>query len=360
MNDHTIDPRVIDKIRKLMALAGDAGATEGEASVAASKAQSLMEAHNLSIASIEAAGGSSGVDGKRVKDTADDKKYRTVYVWQRDLMKSIAELNFCHCSLRWQSRSNTSDTFAGYELIGRAANVASTRVMFEYLTQTIDRLARQEAVLEGEHIFSKFAASFREGAAGRVVDRLKYKRREAVSQAETKAKEEAARRSHPSYAGSTLSAIILTDVIQDEADLNEDMRCGRDPGTTSSLRRKRAAKEAAVQAKIKEVQDAGYSWDVAWRVANGAMLEEAIHLEKVAENARMERAAKEKPETEAQARKRREREERESDRYWEQERNRQRKEEARIDSRGFRRGQDAGKDIGLDAQIDAKTNRRLG
>ncbi len=358
-----LDPRVIDKIRKLLAIASDKSVTESEASTFAAKAQTLMEQHNLSMASVEAAGGSSGDDGKRVKDAADDKKHRTVYVWQRNLMKSIAELNFCHCALRFENRYRASPVFAGYDLIGRSANVASTRVMFDYLTQAIDRLAREEAVVEGEHVFSKFACSFREGAAVRVVERLEAKREEALRAAEVEAKEEAARRSHPAHASTTLPAVILTDFVQDEKDLNEDMRRGLEPGTTGRKRREREALDASRDARMKELQEAGHPWDVAWNVVyRGMDVSEAIEHERkndAEREAREEAKKQEKPETEAQARKRREREERESNRYWEQASRRAEREARRIDSRGYRRGQDAGRDIGLDQQIDVKSSRRI-
>lgn len=66
-------------VNKLLALAKDSGATEAEASLAAEKAQELMTQHNLSMANIEAAGGQSGDDGKRVKDGVGN---RASYKWQ--------------------------------------------------------------------------------------------------------------------------------------------------------------------------------------------------------------------------------------------------------------------------------------
>ena len=62
-----IDRKTLDKIRKLMNLAKDGGATEGEASVAMEKAREIMATNNLSMAQLEASGKSGGEGSNRLR-----------------------------------------------------------------------------------------------------------------------------------------------------------------------------------------------------------------------------------------------------------------------------------------------------
>src|SRR4051812_48343500 len=97
-NDPNLDS-VINRIQKLMALTEGRGATEAEAALAASHVQRLLAEHNLSMAHIEASGGSSGADGKRERTGVNRKQ---VYKWQRELMAALAELNYCKPLTKWE------------------------------------------------------------------------------------------------------------------------------------------------------------------------------------------------------------------------------------------------------------------
>jgi hypothetical protein len=213
--------RVVTLINKLLALSKDGGATEAEAALAAEKAQELMTEHNLSMATVEAAGGDSGESGVRIKDGLN---HRQVYNWQKQLMAHIADLNFCHCMLRYETNrtwNGTSKVFNGYQLIGRAANVASTRVMFEYILQSINRLAKE--ALDPKEFFTRYGHSFKEGCADRIVERLQERRAKEVEEQEREAREQNVRNQHPSAPTGNAIVVVLRDFVQDEADLNRDM-----------------------------------------------------------------------------------------------------------------------------------------
>ena len=49
--------KVVERIKKLLALAKDKGATEAEASVAAAKAAEIMEDYGLTMMAVESSGG---------------------------------------------------------------------------------------------------------------------------------------------------------------------------------------------------------------------------------------------------------------------------------------------------------------
>lgn len=349
------DLKVIDRINKLLALSRDGGASEAEASLAAEKAQQLMLEHNLTMAVVEQTG-AKAQDGNRVKEGLDR---RQVYNWQKVLMQHVAELNFCHVMLRYEDRGSIygsrTRVFNGYQLIGRAANVASTTVMFDYLVQTIDRLAK-EHVQDPARYFTRYAHSFREGCSDRITDRLHERQREMVAEQERRAKEEQTRRQHPSYAGSNLPVVMASDYIQDEKELNEDLLKGLPPGTTKQRRldyeRRSLERRQAFENRLAELKAAGEDHDVAYYMASGFSRERALEL--VAPPAKPAKPAK--PETEAQKRKRLERERRQVERDWEK----RQREAKRLNSDGYWAGHDAGANVGLDQQINEDRKRRIG
>lgn len=345
------DDTIIARIRKLMALTADRGATEAEAQLASSHVQRLLAEHNLSMATVEASGQSSGDGGKRVKEGVGS---RQVYKWQRDLMAAVAELNYCKAFAKWQNRGwNKAKVFDGYELIGRVDNVATTKVMFEYLQQTIERLAREDVGGDAKQFFTRYAHSFKQGCADRVWARLREEQMRVVKEQERKAREQNVRNQHPGAASTNLPAVMLSDVIQAEIDLNEDFIQGLTPGTTARVRAEVKAKSAAHLAerdrKYAEAIMAGHSHEVAQYISWGYTPERATELAIPVEQ------APKKPETDAQRRKRMAREEADNRRYWE----RQARRDDKIDRDGYRAGNEAGADISLNRQVDEDRKRRL-
>jgi|SRR5580693_613297 hypothetical protein len=336
-------------INKLLTLSKDGGATEAEAALATEKAQELMTEHNLSMASVEAAGGQSGDEGKRIKDGV---AHRQVYKWQKSLMSSLADLNFCFSKERYVRGS----VFDGYQLIGRAANVASTRLMFEYLLQTIERLARDD-VKDPSQYFTRYAHSFKEGCAERVVERLKHRREQEVAEQEAKRQEQAVRAQHPGAASSNALVVVLSDYVQDETDANTDFRYNLEPGTTKQkrLNAERERAEYDAKARIRRDQrridlltsrpDIDPEGDLFEWMADYGLSEESYY----------KAAQPKKPETEAQRAKRLAGEQREHQR-WQDQRWRR---DAKRDWTGYSKGKRAGDGVGLDRQVAEDRKHRL-
>lgn len=246
----TPQTKTIERVLKLLALSKDKGATEAEATLALQKAQELMHDANLTMAELEANGQSAGEGGVREKTAMENK---SPYKWHRDLMNQIAELNSVYCAIRmerrggaryddgdWERKSAT-ETFVGYTLIGRQANVASTRVMFEYLTATVERLGREWAGNKANW-FTTDAFNFKRGCAERVIQRLAMRHEENVANQEREAREAKARQSHPASATGNAVVVVMRDYYQNEVDLNRDFRLGLEPGTTARNRLESAAK----------------------------------------------------------------------------------------------------------------------
>jgi hypothetical protein len=196
--------------------------------------------------------------------------------------------------------------------------VVATRVMAEYLQQTVERMAREFAG-EPRLYFTKATTAYREGISHRLYWRLYERRRKQDDEARAKQAEEATRRAHPAYAGSS-TALTILDVRQAEQDANDDYVFGE------GFSARRRAREAAAAERQ--------------RVA----LEEAARLE--AENPEeFARIEAEKQAAEAKERKRQESRDKRR-KMWEPR------------SSTYYRGYDDGAKISLDQQIDRPTEMR--
>lgn len=324
---------VIAKVKKLLALANDGRGNEAEMAAAAAKAQQILEDYNLSMATVLSAGGTT--DNTREKAIHEEGAQ---YKWMQTLMTGIASLHFCRLDKR-QAFRNNKYVFIGYQLIGRKANVATAKIMYEYLTNTIDRLVR-EALVDPRQLQSKVANSMRTGMADRLCERLQARREEEIRASKARAEAEKARHTSGQPTGNAV-AVILADYVQDEADANSDFRNGWEPGTTRRQRLEAQARSAARELRIKELMAAGKSYDVAWDMAYGMSEEDA--------------EKKNKPQTEAQKRK----DEAKWRRYWERQERAREREAAKYDPRAYHAGRRMGDEIGLDAQVDKTAKQSL-
>lgn len=241
MTDTTAEDRtaaVIERVKKLLALA-QGNANEHEASAASAMAQKLMEDYNIDMAVL-------GKSGKGTQGARSDKKEKGgLYGWQRDLWKACAELNMC---VYWSLKGLTRGSVYEHRVLGSEVNVLATKLLAEYLEQTVNRLAQDKAKRDGYGSpFVRELIAYREGMASRLVERLREARASRIAEDERKAREAKAAASHPSAAPGT--SIVLADVIQTEEDLNNDHIHGLEPGTTAQRRAERAHAFAVAAAK---------------------------------------------------------------------------------------------------------------
>jgi hypothetical protein len=204
--------------------------------------------------------------------------------------------------------------------------------MAQYLQDTVERLARDwmRDNRPGLSIFTKEAIAYREGVASRLTTRMWAIRSQRVREEEAKRK--AQREENAKHGIFTENALILSDVISTEEDLNEDHLWGLAPGTSAQRRKEREARQAAAEKEAAEMLRKQNEWDEA-------------HPEEAAK-----RKAKEKEEYDERMKK-----------YWDKSNNARRRkpspEEERRNMRSFSHGYDAGKDISLDKQVDADKRR---
>lgn len=319
--------KIVQKVEKLLALANRKKGNEAEAAAAAAKAQEMLAAYNIDMAMVEQG---SGTSGKR----EEQKMAGGVYLYQRDLWRAVAELNFClyWTSSRWHGREvkrrwGDGTTWTDYvyglkyqhRVVGRLVNVKLTESMASYLEQTIERLVMDRLGNQNNMRFSRWAVSYRKGAAARIIEKVQDRREElevAEAERKRKAEHEAQRRGV-----STATTLTIADVRKSERDANMDFLYGEGWSAEQAEKRRRAA-EAAKKADEEYAQ---------WAAAN--------------------------PE---EARKEEEKRRKESERYWARRRGRGSRSSDNVDSGAYWAGYDAAESVGIDPQTSdgsSKTRR---
>lgn len=260
-------------------------AKEAERAVAAEKFQAVLLEWNLTQAMVEQTG--SEADGRR----EEAKLKAGVYEWQRNLWEAVAELNFClyFCLDTWHEKEYTKTLWDGtkakrtrytrgkeHRVIGRVVNTQATINLCTYIEAAIEQATRErlrevvgspDKTALNRMLFSRYAVSFREGAADDVITRVNEQRREVLEQEAELAREAQKRAAEAAGSGvSDSTSLVLANFVQTERDLNRDHARGVEPGTTVRERAERAAREAAREAEY-----------TAWAAANP---EEAAEKEK--------------------------------------------------------------------------------
>jgi len=250
----------IRKIEKLLALAGN-NPNEAEAAAAMAKVQELLAQYNLDMASVG--------DAPADKSRGDVRLKGGLYKWQRSLWQSVAELNFC---MYWATTEMDYTKQAVYKdvngerrmgrktfkhkVLGRKVNVVSTQIMAEYLEQAIERLVRDRLNQDHTQFFTRWAASYREGVAERLGEKLRQRRYEMKMAEEAKAREAAARSKHPGAAPQS-SGVDLATYTQSEHDANIDHLYGE--GTSARW----AADRYQAEQAAKKAREERAAWELA-------------------------------------------------------------------------------------------------
>lgn len=276
----------VDRVAKLMAVARDKAATEGEIQNALDLAHRILEQHGLDMALVERKSGES--TGAKRKDKSSGGG---LYRWQREVWEETAKLNMCrYFSIKGLNKGDKYEN----RVVGRPENVLMTELMAQYLQDTIERMAAEWAKDRGyQSRFVREAIIYREGMAETIGHRLRALHRERV--AESKRKEEEARASRPQ--GEPGTGLVLASVIQSEEDLNTDYLLYKEPGTTARERaeneRRWAEYRAAEEAKRIE-HERRYAEDDEYAAIHDALQAAELLARQKSERAEAKRASKRK------------------------------------------------------------------
>ena len=211
---------ILRRVRKLLALANDAGAAEGERDNALRMAHKTLAAHNLSMAEVEAAGAAQ-------QEARIQGKHQTIaHPWIRTIHYAVAQLNFCEY---FYMRHRTSHVT--HYIVGRESNCVSAREIAQFLCSAIQREASRRA-REG-FLDGGWARDFCKGAAHRIWARCKALR------------EESERASEPQQPKAPGTALVLASVYASEQVANKALIVQLGHKLQEGASRERGAQEGA-------------------------------------------------------------------------------------------------------------------
>jgi hypothetical protein len=158
--------RVMERVRKMLALANDAAATEGERDNAMRMAHATLAKYNLTIGEAERAG------AKPEGRMQGELKMRN-RPWRRLIAQAVAGLYFCEVCYMQTGRNNAVMYF-----VGREANVLTATEMSAYIIESVNKEGR---AYSNENSDGENSAYYRfcKGAAHRIWQRCTQLRAEA-------------------------------------------------------------------------------------------------------------------------------------------------------------------------------------
>lgn len=154
--------KIIERIRKMLALGRNAGATEGERDNAMRMAHKLLAAYNLELAEIDA-------DPAKKETMEPRAEYRATFYgrpWARNVAHSIARLMACN----YLTITATKGKETTHIFLGRHTNAVTAAYLAEYLVNSIDREGHRQT-RQGSHDNAWFRA-FAWGATVHIRDRV--------------------------------------------------------------------------------------------------------------------------------------------------------------------------------------------
>lgn len=139
------DPNILDTIKKLLTLANNAGATEGEVKAALGRVAHLAQKHNISDVEIERAARADGTVGVRIRVNVDDLVDEVAYTaknltrWDKWLGKAVANASTTGVYVGWSGGRPC------IRFYGLPQDVAVARELFAYARNALSRSARRWA-----------------------------------------------------------------------------------------------------------------------------------------------------------------------------------------------------------------------
>jgi hypothetical protein len=151
---------VIDKVRKLLALAGDASNAH-EAAAASGLANKLIDEYRLSEADLEVS------DEGHSEPIEEDDGYiyesGKVTEWKKMLVRVLAHHYGC---AHWNDTSYSGGRkVSRYKLVGKRSDIGLTRFMFTWLSAECSRLSQLEAKGMGRVFIASYCTGFVAGIA---------------------------------------------------------------------------------------------------------------------------------------------------------------------------------------------------
>lgn len=160
--------KILSRVKKMMALANDAGASEGERDNAIRMAHATLAKYNLTMAEAERAG--TKPEEKRTGEPIVGRDFP----WCRTTAYAIAQLFFCEYFYISQHGGTVKHFF-----IGKTSNVYTAQEMSRYVIDSITKEAHRVSKERTGSTGGTFWRSFCKGAASTIWHRCAQLRAEA-------------------------------------------------------------------------------------------------------------------------------------------------------------------------------------
>jgi hypothetical protein len=161
--------RALNRVRKMLALGRDAGATEGERDNALRAAYATMAKYNLDMLEVDAA---KAEDDPR----AESRETFLGLPWCQRISHAVAELLFCKYVV--SNKHNGGRYDKAHAFIGKRSNALTAIELSRYLCDSVHREAVRAQRAAGEGY--PFYRSFGLGAAARIRERCRALRADGL------------------------------------------------------------------------------------------------------------------------------------------------------------------------------------
>ena len=168
--------RILNRVRKMINLANNAGATEGERDNALRMAHATLAKYNLELVQDDGAPTSQQAGEPREQQ----EETFLGYPWARQVANAVAALFFCE----YYFAGIPGTARVQHNFIGRYSNATTAREMSRYLVESIHREARAYQRASGVALQSQYT-SFAGGAMRKIRERCEALRVEAERPAPT-------------------------------------------------------------------------------------------------------------------------------------------------------------------------------
>lgn len=182
------EEKILTKVRKMMAIANDSAATEGERDNALRMSYKLLAKYNLTMVDVEI---------HATKDEDKRKIYETItrsQIWAKHVCHIVAELFFC----QYFSGSRINADKWVHHFVGKESNATTAMLMSEYIIQSLVKESRSRY----KNDLTPEARSFCLGAVVKLRERVRELKEQQKSEMEVE---------------STGTALVLADLYARES-----------------------------------------------------------------------------------------------------------------------------------------------
>ena len=191
---------ILTRVKKLLDLANNAGASEGERENALRMANGMLAKHNLDMADLN----------KHLEQEGREDYMNATWsmMWCRQISMQIAKLFFC----KYYYGKKINGTKCEHHFVGKASNVATAALMSEYVITSI----LQECRKKWKHNLAPESRSFARGATVTISNRVQ----EIIKEAKPE--------------GGTSTSLVIVALYVSEMEANEAFIKGQGTSLVSS------------------------------------------------------------------------------------------------------------------------------